>query len=102
MKINDRNSTSSSATESGRASESQKTDRSQGARTGVTGADGYGDRVELSGTLGRLSQTLSSFQSDRASRTQALAARYQAGNFHPDAAATSRGIVSDALSGASH
>ena len=100
MKINDRNLTGSSATQSGHVVESQKPDRSQGARPGVTGADGYGDHVELSSSLGRLSQALASFQSDRASRTQALAARYQAGSFRPDSAATSRGMVADALSGA--
>jgi hypothetical protein len=44
-----------------------------------------------------LSQTLSSFHQDRANRVQALAAQYQSGNYRPDSAATSRGMVSEAL-----
>jgi hypothetical protein len=53
--------------------------------------------VELSGALGRLSQTLSSFHSERASRVQALAAQYQSGKYRPDSHATSRAIVASAL-----
>ena len=35
--------------------------------------------------------------SDRASRLAALAAQYQSGNYHPDAAAVSRRMIDDAI-----
>jgi anti-sigma28 factor (negative regulator of flagellin synthesis) len=88
--------TGTSAAETGRAQETQKIDRGghgQASRTGGAGSDS----VQLSGALGKLSQTLSSFHQDRANRVQALAAQYQSGNYRPDSAATSRGMVSEAL-----
>jgi hypothetical protein len=48
--------------------------------------------------LNRLSRALTTFESSRASRIQTLAAEYQKGNYKPDTLATSRGMVSDALS----
>jgi hypothetical protein len=48
--------------------------------------------------LSRLSRALTTFESSRANRIQTLAAEYQKGNYKPDSLATSRGIVSDALS----
>ena len=60
--------------------------------------DGSSDRVEFSGTLSRLSRALTTFESTRASRVQALAVEYQSGRYKPDVAATSKGLVAEALS----
>ena len=97
MRIDDRNLTGASPAESGRAQETQKSNRSQGVRTGTAATDKTGDRVELSSTLETLSRALSANGSERSSRVQALAAQYQSGNYHPDSAATARGMVSEAL-----
>jgi anti-sigma28 factor (negative regulator of flagellin synthesis) len=90
MRVYDTNLTGTSAAETGRAQETQKIDRGghgQASRTGGAGSDS----VQLSGALGKLSHQ------DRANRVQALAAQYQSGNYRPDSAATSRGMVSEAL-----
>lgn len=97
MKIYDRNLTGTSAAETGRTQESQNLSRTGTAKS-AGGAGGSNDRVEFSGGLSQLSRTLSTFQSGRASRVQALAAAYQNGSYRVDAAATSRSMVSDALS----
>ena len=99
MKIYDTNLTGTSASETGRAQESQKLNRAGTGKTPAgAGLDGATDRVEFSGTLSRLSRALTTFESSRASRIQTLSAEYQKGNYKPDSLATSRGIVSDALS----
>ena len=67
-------------------------------KTSANGVDGSNDRVEFSGTLSRLSRTLTTFESSRASRVQALAANYQNGSYRPNAAATSKGLIADAMS----
>jgi hypothetical protein len=96
MRVNDRNTTGAPPSQTGRAQETQKLDRG-GPTTPAASGDSGGDRVELSSTLGRLSQALSSFSSQRASRVQALTADYQTGRLQADSAATSRGVVSEAL-----
>ena len=97
MRVYDNNLAGTSAAETSRAQEAQKMDRSSQGQASRSGAAGS-DHVELSGALGRLSRTLSSFQQDRASRVQSLAADYQAGRYRPDSTATSRAMVSEALS----
>jgi anti-sigma28 factor (negative regulator of flagellin synthesis) len=97
MRINDRNLTGTSASETGRAQETRDLSRA-GTGKSNTGVDGSNDRVEFSGTLNRLSRTLTTFESARASRVQALAANYQSGSYKPNAAATSKGLVADAMS----
>ena len=98
MKIYDRDLTGASAAESGRAQESQKPDKGNSSRSS-SAAQGSGDRVELSSTLSRVSRAMTSYQSDRAARVQALAAQVQAGSYQPDSLGTSRGMVAEALSG---
>jgi hypothetical protein len=44
-----------------------------------------------------LSRTLTTYDTSRANHVQALAAQFQSGNYRPDSAATSRGMVSEAL-----
>jgi hypothetical protein len=97
MRVYDTNLTVTSAAETGRAQETQRIDRGTQGTASRTGRSGS-DHVELSGSLGRLSQTLSSFQQDRASRVQSLAATYQSGKYRPDSMATSRAMVSEAIS----
>jgi hypothetical protein len=85
-----------SAAETARQAETQKTGRDNVGKTGAPGSS-EGDRVELSSALGRLSSALAAHASQRAGRVQALVNDYQNGRYHPDSAATSRAIVSEAL-----
>jgi anti-sigma28 factor (negative regulator of flagellin synthesis) len=99
MKIYDRNLTGTSAAETGRTQESQNLSRAATGKSANTGGvDGSTDRVEFSGTLSRLSRVLNTFESTRASRVEALAGQYQSGNYKPDSAATSKGLVAEAVS----
>lgn len=97
MRVNDRILTGTTPAESGRSQETQNLNRGQGTRTGTAPTDKSGDHVELSSTLETLSRAISAFGSERSSRVQSLAARYQSGNYQPDSAATARGMVSEAL-----
>src|SRR5271157_3987575 len=97
MRVTDRNLAGTSPAESGRAQETQKLNRNQGAQNGTAATDKTGDRVELSSTLEALSRALSANGSERSSHVQALAGQYQSGNYHADSAATARGMVSEAL-----
>jgi hypothetical protein len=98
MKVYDRGLT---AAETGHTQDVQKLTSGAG-KSGVKSDDASGDRVEFSGTLGRLSRTISAYESARGSRVQALAAQYQSGNYRPDSAATSRGMLTEALGAALH
>ena len=101
MKIYDLNLTGGAAAAgTGRTQESQRSSQAAGSQTGATA--GAGDRVEFSSTLGRLSMALSAHDSARANRIQALAQQYQSGTHRPDAAATARGMVSEAMAASSH
>jgi anti-sigma28 factor (negative regulator of flagellin synthesis) len=96
MRIYDVNLTGASPAEAGRSQEIQKTDRAGTGRSG--GSTGGGsDRVEFSGTLGRLSQALATSGAQRAARVEALTAQYQSGNYLADSLKTSRGMIADAL-----
>jgi anti-sigma28 factor (negative regulator of flagellin synthesis) len=99
MKIYDSNTSGIPAGGAQRTQETQQADRSSAGRS-TTAGSGNGDRVEFSGTLGRLSRVLSTFQADRSNRVQALAAQYQSGTYQPDSAATSRAIIAESLGGA--
>lgn len=94
MKVYDRGLT---AAETGQTQDVQKLTNGSG-KSATRGSDTSGDRVEFSGNLGRLSRTLSTYDTSRASRVQSLAAQYQSGNYVPDSSATSRGMLDDALS----
>jgi hypothetical protein len=67
---------------------------------GPSGAAPGGDRVEFSSALNHLAQAVSTYGQAHASKVQALAALYQSGGYRPDAMATSRSMVSEALAGA--
>lgn len=96
MRIQDRTSLGTSAAQSGRTPETQKSGHDNAGKTSGTGSTD-GDRVELSSTLGRLSQAIGTYADHRAERVQALASQYQAGRFRPDSQATSRALVAEAL-----
>ena len=97
MKIYDNNLAGAAAAETHRSQDTQQTDRSSAGKSSAGG--NANDSVELSGTLGRISRALSSYHTDRASRVHALAAEYQNGTYQTDSAATSRGMVEDAMAG---
>jgi anti-sigma28 factor (negative regulator of flagellin synthesis) len=98
MRVDNLNLTGTTAAQTGRTQETEKSNRDPGAQTGAAATDKTNDRVELSSTLATLSRALSASGSERSSRVQALAAQYQSGNYHADSLATARGMVSDALS----
>ena len=97
MRIYDTNLTGASAAETGRAQELQRVEQGGSTRTSGANSGEGSDRVEFSGGLGKLSQTLSSFKQDRAAHIQALEAQYQSGKYRPDSAAISRRMVTEAL-----
>jgi anti-sigma28 factor (negative regulator of flagellin synthesis) len=99
MKIYDRNLTGTSASEAGRAQELQKTGASGSGKSGKSGSSSN-DSVEFSGTLGMLSRALASSDTSRAARVQSLASQYQSGNYQPNSAATSQGMIAEALGAA--
>ena len=96
MRIQDRTSLGPAAAETERTPETKKTGRESTGRTGSAGS-ADGDRIELSSTLGRLSQAIAANGVQRADRVQALTADYQNGRFHPDPVATSRAMITEAL-----
>ena len=100
MRVNDHNMTGASAAEAGRAQETQRLESGSGSRTAA--AKSGGDRVELSSTSASVSRALTAHRSDRAAKVQELAAEYQSGRYKPDVAATSRGMISEALGPAPH
>lgn len=97
MKVYDRN-LAGAAAGSTRTAETQKAETRSGNTSSSANRSG-GDHVEISGTLGRLSQALSAQGTQRAAKVAALAAAYRSGAYQPDAAGTSKGLVAEALSG---
>ena len=97
MRIYDRDLTGTASAEAGRSQETQKTDR-EPTTTSSQASSGTGDRVELSSGLASVSRALTSYSADRASKVQQLSAQFQSGNYHPNSAAISQGIVAQALS----
>jgi hypothetical protein len=97
MKVYDSNLTGTSAAESGRTHETVKIGREHGARSAGSRPDQSGDRVELSSTLGRLSRSLDTSGTERASRMEALSAQYNSGKYSAQSKATSHAMVSELL-----
>ena len=98
MKIYDRNLTGTSAAETAQAQKTQNPNRVGSDTSSGRAGDGSGDSVVFSGSMSQLSRALATFQSTRANRVQALTVQYQSGKYKPDSAATSKGMVSEALS----
>ena len=95
MKVVDRNLNSGSPVESGRTQETQRASTTAGSG-GATQA-GSGDQVEFSNTLGSLARAMSTFNTNLASKVQALAAQYQSGAYRADSLATSRTMIAHAV-----
>lgn len=95
MKIEDPNLTASLA--AGQAQPFRAIAAYSQPKSGQAGAV-PGDRVDLSHLGGSLARTLAADAQSRAGRIEALAARFQSGNYAADAASTSRAIVREALS----
>jgi hypothetical protein len=84
-----------SAAHAGRPAETQRLGQDSSTAPATGSADG--DRVELSSTLGRLAQVISTHATKRTERVQALAGEYQAGRLRPNSETTSRAMVAEAL-----
>ena len=97
MRIQDRTSLGTPSTQTGRTSETQRAERENTGQVGAAGS-GDGDRVELSSTLGRLSQAIATAGAQRADRVQTLSTDYRNGRFRPNSVVTSRAMVAEALS----
>lgn len=97
IKVYDRNLTGASEGPS-RPQDTQKTESSASSGAQSSSRTAASDQVELSGTLGRLSQALSTQGTERAAHVASLAAAYRSGAYQPDSLGTSRGLVAEALS----
>ena|ERR1051325_2130906 len=93
MRVYDQNSTGATV---GGAERAKETQRTGGGPEASAHTGNRGDRVELSTGMGSLSRALASDEAGRATRLQELAAQYQAGSYHPDAAETGRAMLADA------
>jgi hypothetical protein len=98
MRISNSDLTGAGAAESAAAQELQKTGRGENAGSTPQSGAQSGDRVEFSAGLGQLARSISTYGADRAAQVRQLAALYQSGGYRTDSAATSRAMVSDALS----
>jgi hypothetical protein len=96
MKIYDTSLTGTSAAELGRTQQTQSTGKA-GSSSSTTQA-GAGDRVEFSGSMGQLTRALSAFESSQGSRLQALTSDYQSGRYQSSSLATSKSMITEALS----
>jgi anti-sigma28 factor (negative regulator of flagellin synthesis) len=97
MKVVDRNLNSGSPVESGRTQETQRASTTAGSAATIR--TGSGDQVEFSNMLGSLARAMSTFNTDHATKVQALAAQYQSGAYRADSLATSRTMIAHALTG---
>jgi hypothetical protein len=95
MKVHDLNLTGAAAPESQRTNPAGDTPGREGGVRSHT--EQTGDRVEFSAGLGSLTSAISSFRSDRAARVQELTMQYSTGEYRPDALATSRSMLAEAL-----
>jgi hypothetical protein len=98
MKVHDSNLTGASAAGTTRVSETNASGRTAGASQNNIQSDG--DRVEFSSALGRVSRTLDMYHAERAATVQALASRYQSGNYQTDDMSTGRALISETLASA--
>jgi len=94
MKVLDTNLTGTSAAAAPPTGSIARQSGLDGAQAGKTGS---GDSVEFSGFAGKLGATLAAQSAGRAGQVAALARAYQAGTYQPDAAATSRALISETL-----
>jgi hypothetical protein len=98
MRISNADLTGLAGTESSQAQDLQKTGRAESVSPNSPANGQSGDRVVFSSGLSQLASAISTYGANRSAHVQKLAALYQSGSYHADSAATSRAMVSDALS----
>ena len=96
MRVNDTSLNSTAASQSTKAQEVQNS-TSQAARKAAAGQSAQTDQVEISSFSTKVMQAASADSPERTAKVEKLAAEYKAGRYQPDSAATSRGIVNDAM-----
>lgn len=84
MRVDENNLTDQLSSTAGRAAESQRIQVDTACMQAAT-SPGTGDRVDLSGLAGRISQTLQTLASQSAQRVGQLQHDFQAGRYQPDA-----------------
>jgi anti-sigma28 factor (negative regulator of flagellin synthesis) len=84
MRVNEQSLTDQVSSTASRAAESQRIQVDTGASSGGSGA-AAGDRVDLSGLAGRISQTMQALASQSAQRVSQLQKDFRAGRYQPDA-----------------
>ena len=98
MRIYDRDLTGTAATDTGRAQDTQRTERDgSGAAAAVTQAASGGDHVELSSGLATVARALAAYGTSRTTKVQQLATQVQSGTYQPNSMAISQGMVAQAL-----
>lgn len=98
MRISNSDLTGLAGTDSAQAQDLQKTGRGDSTASSTRGSGQNGDRVEFSSGLSQLASAIFTYGANRTAQVQKLAALYQSGGYSTDSAATSRAMVSDALS----
>ncbi len=98
MRISNSDLTGLAGTDSTQAQDLQKTGRGENASSNALGSGPNGDHVVFSSGLSQLAGAISTYGANRNAHVQKLAALYQSGGYRADSAATSRAMVSDALS----
>jgi flagellar biosynthesis anti-sigma factor FlgM len=83
MRIDEHSLTDRVSTTASRAAESQRIQVDTATSSGSTAAPG--DRVDLSGLAGRISQSMQALASQTAQRVGQLQKDFQAGRYQPDA-----------------
>jgi hypothetical protein len=97
MRIDDRNLNGAAGLQTGRTPDTHAAERAGSTSGSQVSESTGGDRVEISGTAGLVSQALGTSSVDRAQRMQQLAIDYRSGNYRPNSLATSQAIIQDAL-----
>ena len=95
MRVTEQNTNGASAAEAGRAHETKRLDGVAASHAVVSKYGG--DRVELSSTSASLSRSMAAHRSAADAKVRELAAQYQSGRYRADSAATSRGMVAEAI-----
>lgn len=97
MRVDDRNLNGVAGLETGRTPDTHGAERAGSTAGSQVSESQGGDRVEISGTAGLVSQALGTGSAQRTQHIQQLAADYRSGNYRPNSLATSRAIIQDAL-----
>src|SRR5579864_8855430 len=97
MRIDDRNLNGAAELQTGRTPDTHAAERAGSTSGSQVSESRSGDRVEISGTAGLVSEALATGSAERAQRIQQLATDYRSGNYQPNSLATSQAIIQDAL-----